>query len=244
VDGVDLGGIHLGAASAATAMLISLLPAAWLAARNPQRAWYEGRAAAESMKTLAWKYAVRATPFAGEEQPAARRLAEDFTAICNDFPSIRWPENADPVTPAMQALRSASLAKRKDAYQSGRLEMELRWYAEKTNHYLRVGRRWNLLAVGATAIGLTGGFLKAFDVVSYDGLGAASAIAAGATAWLQMKQFRPLATAYGLTGRDLTAVEKQLERAANEQEWAQRAADAEDAISREHTMWLARREAA
>lgn len=244
MDGIDLGDVHLGAASAATAMLISLVPAAWLAARNPQRAWYEGRAAAESIKTLAWKYAVRATPFAGEEQSAATRLEKDFKAICTDFPSIRWPEPADPITPAMQALRGASLANRKDAYKSGRIEIELGWYAEKTNHYLRVGRRWSLLAVGVTAAGLTCGFLKALDVISYDGLGAASAIAAGATAWLQMKQFRPLATAYGLTGRDLAAVEKQLERAANEQEWAQRAADAEDAISREHTMWLARREAA
>jgi hypothetical protein len=244
VDGVDVAGVHLGSASAAGALLISLVPAAWLAARNPQRAWYEGRAAAESVKTLAWKYAVRAEPFTGNDTTASTRLEADFAAICSEVESIDWPEWADQITPSMQALRQAGLEIRKEAYRSGRIEIERRWYAGKAASYQQANRRWNALAIGATAVGLTSGFLKAWGVMSYDGLGAASAIAAGATALLQMKQFRPLVAAYGLTGRDLTEVQKQLERAADEQEWAQRAAGAEDAISREHTMWLARREAA
>src|SRR5689334_10249420 len=62
---VQLGnGLNLGALAAAVALAASLLPALWMTANNPQRAWYRGRAAAESLRTLAWKYAVRAEPFA------------------------------------------------------------------------------------------------------------------------------------------------------------------------------------
>ncbi|WP_285684498.1 DUF4231 domain-containing protein [Actinoplanes sp. NBRC 103695] len=243
VDGVNAGGIDLGAASAAAALLVSLVPAAWLAARNPQRAWYEGRAAAESIKTLAWKYAIRAEPFDCGDQAAIIRLKNDLTAIRLDLSTIAWPQHETIATPAMSALRAASLPTRRSVYRMGRIDAERRWYAEKTDNYIRMSRRWSALAVIATVAGLTGGVLKATGVLAYDGLGAASSIAAAATAWLQMKQFRPLAAAYRLTGRELSAVDHQLEHVTDEPDWAQRAASAEDAISREHTMWLARREA-
>src|SRR5690349_15967109 len=37
---------------------------------NPQGRWYQARAAAESVKTLAWKYTVRARPFDGPAESA------------------------------------------------------------------------------------------------------------------------------------------------------------------------------
>lgn len=95
--GVDIklsNGLDLGALVAAIALLASLVPALWLTANNPQRAWYRGRAAAESLRTLSWKYAVRAEPFAGTDSAADERLLQDMASILRDLRDVGWPTGA------------------------------------------------------------------------------------------------------------------------------------------------------
>ena len=70
---------------------------------------------------------------------------------------------------------------------------------------------------------------------------ASAAAAAAAAAWTQMRQHRTLAAAYGLAAQELTLSRPLLEHVDDEAEWSRAVADAEDAISREHTTWLARR---
>ena len=67
----------------------------------------------------------------------------------------------------------------------------------------------------------------------------AAGIGAGA-AWLALKQHTVLRSAYALTAAEL---EKQIATltAAEDANWSESVADAEEAISREHTMWLASR---
>jgi hypothetical protein len=75
-------------------------------------------------------------------------------------------------------------------------------------------------------------------------LGIAAALTVAAAAWLRTKDHEGLAEAYNVTARELAKVEQQGERGfASEQEWSEYVADAENAFSREHTLWLARRSA-
>ncbi|GIH02438.1 membrane protein [Rhizocola hellebori] len=244
VGGVDVqldNGVHLGALAAAVSLTLAMFPAVWLALRNPQRAWYRGRAAAESLKTLAWKYAVRAAPFT-DDTDADDRFAADVRALRSDLAEVMLDDDGTAITEPMRRLRAADLPVRRRAYLTDRIDAECDWYQGKAAFYARAARWWIVAAIGATLLGLGAGFLKAFGFVSYDGLGAASAIAAAATAWMQLKQYRPLAAAYALTCRELGAVRQQLTEVTGEQMWALAAASAEEAISREHTMWIARRE--
>jgi hypothetical protein len=241
------GGLNLGALAAAVSLALSLIPALWLAVGNPQRTWYRGRAAAESVRTLAWKFAVRAVPFAGSDDSAETRLLQDMAAIRRDLRDVGWLAGAggpSEITDRMRRLRQQPLDVRQQAYVEGRLVAEHSWYSRKAEKFTRSGNLWTAVSVIATAAGLVGGFLRAVGVIDYDGLGSASAVAAAATTWMQLKQFRPLAAAYGLTARELLAVKAGMETlSADEAEWARRCSEAEDAISREHTMWLARRSA-
>ncbi len=256
VVGAVLGGVNiklgndldLGALIASIALLASLVPALWLTAKNPQRTWYRGRAAAESLRTLSWKYAVRAEPFAGTDAAANERLLHDMSSILRDLRDVGWLSDAGgqaEITGEMRRLRSQPLRLRQQAYMEGRLEAEYTWYTSKAARFARMARRWTAAAFIATSLGLAGGFLRAFGVLDYDGLGSASAIAAAVTAWVQLKQYRPLAAAYSLTAHELLLVKAGLETLADDEvQWSRRCSEAEDAISREHTMWLARREAA
>jgi hypothetical protein len=64
--------------------------------------------------------------------------------------------------------------------------------------------------------------------------------AGSATAWAQLKQHRILAPSYALAAQELSLVREKLAGIADEDAWSLEMSDAEDAISREHTMWLAR----
>ncbi|MEV6023594.1 DUF4231 domain-containing protein [Streptomyces sp. NPDC052036] len=241
-------GIDLGALCAAVALLVSLGPAMLLSINNPQRSWYRGRAAAETLRTLSWKYAVRAEPFAASDAAADERLLRDMADILHGMQDVGWSAGAgeEPeITPAMRRLRAEPLAVRQQVYLQGRLRQQHSWYATKAATCKRMARRWAVLGILATVLGLVGGCLKAFGVLHYDGLGSASAVAATATAVIQLKQYRPLAAAYSLTARELLLVISGLERPLDDEAaWARRCSEAEEALSREHTMWLARREAA
>ena len=83
--------------------------------------------------------------------------------------------------------------------------------------------------------------------------GAFSAVAAASMAWLQMKRYQDLAQAYALVAHELGLIEVQAEdvrrlietqaqRVHREEHLASFVANAENAISREHTMWVARRD--
>jgi len=48
---------------AASLFGIALIVEAFLYEVKPERTWYEGRAAAESVKTLSWRYAIGGEPF-------------------------------------------------------------------------------------------------------------------------------------------------------------------------------------
>lgn len=88
--------------------------------------------------------------------------------------------------------------------------------------------------------GFAGGLLKALGVIEGDLL-TLSTIVASLTAWLQTKQHRTLATAYAVAVLELASVRAKIASQNNEAEWAKFVSDAEEAISREHTLWKASR---
>ena len=69
---------------------------------------------------------------------------------------------------------------------------------------------------------------------------AAAAVAAGA-AWTQTRQHSAVATAYALASQELAAMGSLASRITSEAQLSQFVNDTETAISREHTLWRARR---
>jgi hypothetical protein len=72
--------------------------------------------------------------------------------------------------------------------------------------------------------------------------GTFSTLAAAAMAWLQVKRYQELAQSYLLAAHELGLIEAQSLHVHTEVELSAFVANAENAISREHTMWVARRD--
>ncbi|RKT16384.1 uncharacterized protein DUF4231 [Streptomyces sp. 1114.5] len=217
---------------------------------NPQGRWYEARAAAESVKTLAWKYTVRARPFDGEAESADvdrgyLLQVEDVLRAFED-PEIVPPETVAEITPEMRRLRAEGLTARRTLYLRTRVEGQRTWYRSRAEACDSQAVSWGLGIAALIIIGAAAAVAQATGALQVHVFGVSSAAAASIIAWTQLKQLRPLATAYQLAARELENVGNQLSdldvRAPDaEARWARLAAEAEDAVSREHTTWRARR---
>lgn len=218
---------------------------------NPERTWYDGRAVAESAKTLAWQYAVgggdfqrtSAPPGSAEERATDQRFIDGLAAVRIGLGDVA-PVPQGPVeqlTDGMRAVRAAGLDERRAEYMAARIDDQFRWYAEKSRLNARRRIQWGGASAGLQAVGLLGALGKAADVVRFDLLGVAAAGALAAAGWMRAKDHAELARAYAIAASELGDAHIPLEAAATEPEWATAVRDAESAISREHIRWAARR---
>lgn len=217
---------------------------------NPQGRWYEARAAAESVKTLAWKYTVRARPFDGPaDSPDVDHgyllQVEDVLRAFED-PGIVPPGTVAEITDEMRRQRAGTLASRRTLYLRTRVESQRTWYRSRADACDSQAVSWGLGIAALIIIGAAAAVAQATGALQVHVFGASSAAAASIIAWTQLKQLRPLAAAYQLAARELDHVGNQLSdldvKAPDaEARWARLAAEAEDAVSREHTTWRARR---
>ncbi|MFC8454387.1 DUF4231 domain-containing protein [Kitasatospora sp. NPDC057223] len=217
---------------------------------NPQGRWYEARAAAESVKTLAWKYTVRARPFAGPAESAEvdRGYLLHVADVLKAFedPSVVPPGTVPEITPEMRRVRAAGLTERRTLYLRARVEGQRTWYRARADACESQSVSWGLGTAALIIVGGAAAVAQAMGALPVHVFGACSAAAASVIAWTQLKQLRPLASAYQLAARELENVGNQLsdldlKTPDAEERWATLAAEAEDAVSREHTTWRARR---
>ena len=214
---------------------------------QPERDWYAGRAVAESVKTLAWRFSVCADPFPesqsldhAREQLLARigdvvNKGADRLHLIEETPTDDWI-----ATDAMIRLREESFEARRQAYIEGRIRDQQSWYARKA--------KWNAnsaLAFRILIVVIDFFVLATLTVLAWAGGGPdlaalLAACVAAITAWMSIKQFSPLASAYRTAAKELALIEVVLKRS-DPDDWAATAGNAEEAISREHTMWLASR---
>ncbi|MEU7097195.1 DUF4231 domain-containing protein [Streptomyces longwoodensis] len=240
--------------SAALVCLVVVFVAAlcvevWLLAERPELAWYDGRALAESAKTLAWRYAVGGAPYPVDlpANEVRRRFHERIEVLLREAP----PLSLAPVgltrttgeiaaTGAMNALRSRDFNERKQAYLKHRIQDQLNWYASKASINIARSRASRLSLIALEGLGVTAAVVRLLHIVTFDLAGILAAVLGAGTAWAALRQYETLGRAYTFAATELGIIYDRL-TSADEDSWAQEVADAEEAISREHTMWRASR---
>lgn len=212
--------------------------------RKAEDDWYDGRAVAESVKTLTWKYAVGGEPFEiGQDEPMSA-FERALNGVVEELRSLRSaiepPTESDNLGPLTE-FRGAELGYRRAAYREQRLQGQRKWYSERGREHRRTARNCQATAIVLQSAGVAAGVLKGLEVVDLDLLSVFAAAAAAALAWLAAGDYRKTARAYGLTTFELDRVLNTADRIESEHDWARFVADAEQTMSREHTTWLARR---
>lgn len=234
---VDLGGL-LSTAGFLAALFLGLQ----VQAVKPDVWWYQGRAAAESVKTLAYLYAAGGDPFGIGSSDADAVLLARFRAVMRELPNLAPVAGHEgQITTEMRRIRNLSFADRKAFYLSDRIDDQSDWYAKSAATHAQRAKRLGFLASILAVAGVAAGLLRAFEVIDPDILGLLAAIAASMRAWGEMRQDVTNAAAYALAVQELSLARTQASSVNNEENWCRFVSDTEDAISREHTMWLARK---
>ena len=154
-----VGGIfswHLGHLDLAAWLILGGFVAAFICELiilgiKPERIWYEGRAVAESIKTLAWRYAVCADPFPKRmtSPKAESEFRRRISSITNQVSDRIIFENSESViSSGMNSLRKLSYTERRDAYIKGRTLEQRQWYSQKARiNQQRATASWILLTL-------------------------------------------------------------------------------------------------
>ncbi len=247
--------------AAAGAMGFALVIEVYLVTARPDRRWYEARSAAESAKTLAWRYQVGGEPFGIKAEKtdaveAGKALPEDesdheadllllsrFSEITRDLRTVAPVSVYDgdaQVTEDMRSVRRLPLEDRQRHYVLGRLAEQRAWYTAKANQKERRAAAWLVIVAAAEALGLVTAAIKAslggggpeIDLPSVFG-----GIAAAAVAWLQTRQHQQVAAAYAIAALELGHILVRAAWPTTEAAWAHFVDEAEEAIAREQTLW-------
>jgi hypothetical protein len=208
--------------------------------------WYNGRALAETVKGLAWRYMMRTPPYATAD--ADRRFTVDLTQALRRAPGFRQATDRLPARPQqistlMREVRALHVADRRAYYLAERVLDQADWYQARSAASSRAGSRWFWLSVvfevAAAAFALAalaGGGDALLRVIAV-----MASIALAITAWSQLNRYDELSRSYATAFQELSLI------AASATDDADRAAleelvrDGEEAIGREHRLWIGKR---
>lgn len=211
--------------------------------------WYRCRALAESVKTSTWRFSMRAHPFENAtsvEQPKAefRNLLKDILRANRHIAENLRHSDADQVTNSMLEIRQLSLEDRIDYYVERRIDDQRRWYSKKSRANRRAFQFWIAFTMGAyilAAFSLNGDLLGLpWAQYAFDPL---IVLVTSAIGWLQIKRHSELTASYNLTAHEIGIIKSNSEAVSTEEEFSEFVNEAELAFSREHTQWVARRDA-
>ncbi|PRX98000.1 DUF4231 domain-containing protein [Allonocardiopsis opalescens] len=208
--------------------------------RQPDRSWYTGRALAESVKTLSWRYAVGGAPFGLQLPPdeADSAFVERLSALRRDLASVQLPPTrAAVISDRLRELRASPPDVRRRAYLADRIGDQQDWYADRSEFHHRQARRYGAVVLALEVAGVACALAKAAGFVDVDLAGIAAAMVAAFAAWSATRQHSTTASAYALATHELGLVRERLRRDSAEADWSAGVADAEAAISREHSTW-------
>lgn len=216
--------------------------------RKLDKTWFDSRAVAESVKTATWRFMMGSQPF--QSQPTRNIDAAFFSELdeirkarpgMDENLSGRAP-NIQPISDYMRTLRQSDFATRKSAYLKDRVADQRDWYSAKAKWNQRRRTIWYVTSIGLQVLALILAILAAsYGNLPFNVVGLLMTAAASVTAWSQAKRYDDLPNSYGMAAQELRNIYALIEQTNNEDEFRELVAQGEEAISREHTMWCARR---
>jgi len=214
------------------------------------KVWFGARAIAESIKTLAWRYMTGADPYSSSltSQGVDERFCAEVARILQERRHLGASPTgsealADQNTATIRMIREQGTETRKGIYLRDRIRNQQAWYALRGQANKNSATRWLVAIAICQALAVVAAILLVrWPEFNLNLASILSSLAAVLLAWLQVRRHQELAHAYGLASHELGLVLAREKYVQTEGELSDFVGDAENAISREHTMWLARRD--
>ena len=213
----------------------------------PEKTWYGGRALAESTKTMAWRFMMKAEPFNVDDTKSSELFLEKLKKLIRDNKEITSKSVASlgkkEITDEMKSVRASKMADRKTYYLNNRIINQLDWYKSKSAFNQKRAKQFFYLIILVTLLAIAFSIFRISNPTAEQWptdvyIGIASAL----LGWNQAKKFRELSASYAQTAYEINLIKAQSAQVKTEKDFSIFVSDAENAFSREHVQWLARRD--
>lgn len=217
--------------------------------RDYRGKWYKTRALAESVKTATWRLVMGADPFASSNPQANldkfNKLLKELLLENKEIGALiggRY-SNQEQITPEMVRISSLSVGEKRVIYLQDRIKEQGDWYAGKAETCKKDNSRFFRYIFVTYAVAIAFVLLKiAFPEYGFLHVELLAVIVSSFISWVQLRRFDELASAYGLTAHEVGLIMSQMPSATDAKKFSGFVSDAENAFSREHTQWAARRD--
>ncbi len=238
------------ALASAVLLVVSLSITVHLKVAKPEQLWYGGRAVAESAKSMAWRYMTGAAPYLSNLAPSGAdgRFVSDLESIFKERKQLAFGFGGEfsqqpQISERMRAVRAGDLEERRAEYLAERISDQRLWYGNEAKRNRAAGNSYFKAVVASQFFAFIAALaLARWPASSVKVTGLFASLAGSLMAWLQLKQHRELAQSYSIAELELGFIEEKARHMKGEQEFSDFVSDAENAISREHTLWIARRD--
>lgn len=242
------GSNSYGSIASAALFLFTLGLLVFLRVSRPDDIWYNGRAVAESVKTRSWRWVMRAEPYDEKDSidQASGQFLDDLKAILSQNESLSKALDPSagfvaPISKNMRQIRELPVKKRLEIYEEQRIEDQANWYSKKAQINKRKSRACFAASVvlHASAILMLLYKIKApMMAIPVESV----AVAAGAVlTWMQAKKHNELSSSYALATHEIALIQGEASSVKTEKELSGFVVNSENAFSREHTQWIAKK---
>ncbi len=213
-----------------------------------QGIWYNARAVAESIKTSCWRYAIRAEPYNIEEDDSKLLLIDTMKAIVEmnkEFKKYITAEYAaDAQLPdSLWNIRMLSFEQRLDYYHLNRVVEQLEWYTNKSksNRVDTVIYSCLLIFLSLIVSVLLFFTIDKTNQVKYP-IEVLISLVSVIFTWVQTKRYKELQNSYSLAAYEIGFISSRKFKITSEHQLSDYVNNSENAFSREHTQWIARKD--
>lgn len=213
-----------------------------------ERKWFAFRAVAESIKSLSWQYAMACGDFSESNLDVSRlflqrieRAKEIFRL--NPDPETISIESSNDLKQSIVEARELGWENRRKIYIKERLEDQIKWYTNKAKINKKRSELCDWIII---ILQIAGILISLFLLFIHPIVNGAPALALTVTliasiiGWSRSKQHAELVEPYLNAAREINEIKQEIELVGGETDFRRLVEEAEQAISREHIMWLAK----
>lgn len=203
-------------------------------------AWYDSRAAAESIKTLYWRYLVCGRPFGLglTHEEADEILEQSIGEILTGLGRESEGPFVDGETKVWaHQVRSSSLAERIDLYRQRRVEDQLSWYLKKSQDLRRRSRILAAVSFLCTLAVLVLAIVATVRSKPFQFNDPIFQIAVVTFGYAGIRQYSKDSRVYEFTASEIRNVHSELASIHSESQWDTLVDEIEKVFSREHVTW-------
>jgi len=228
--------------------LLTLFIMIWLRVSRPDDIWYNGRAVAESVKTRSWRWMMRAEPYVDCDniEIVRKHFVNDLKTILKQNESLIGKLGIsasieEPISDKMIEIRKLNLLDRFNFYRQERITNQAIWYTTKSKFNKKRAEMWFWTTVSLHALAILLLLYNIYDPNAKLPIEVIAVAASSVLTWLQSKKHNELSSSYSLTAHEIILIKSETNRIETEEDLSEYIMNCENAFSREHTQWFARK---